>query len=58
MTWSIQGEREKILWACLIQACVINTHPPFPVMFWNENWVGYPVWVLNLLNEASSHEPG
>jgi hypothetical protein len=47
------GEWERILRASLVQAHVIYTHPPFPILFWYENWIGYPVWVLDLLNEAS-----
>jgi hypothetical protein len=51
-------ERAGILLACLVQACVINTHPPFSILFWYENWVAYPVWVLNFLNEANGQKPG
>jgi hypothetical protein len=47
-----------ILWACLVKACVIQTHPPFPILFWYEDWVGNPIWVLNFLNKASGKEPG
>jgi hypothetical protein len=46
-------ERERILWTCLVQACVINTHPPFPIFLRHKNWIGYLVHVLDLLNAAS-----
>jgi hypothetical protein len=51
-------EWERVLRACLIQAHVIYTHPLFPILFWHENWIGYPVWVLDLLNEDSGQKDG
>jgi hypothetical protein len=52
------GERERILRACFVQGCIINTYPPFSILFWYENRIGYPIQVLNLLNEVSGQEPG
>jgi hypothetical protein len=52
------GERERFFQACLVQACLIYTHPPPPILFWYKNWIGYLVWVLNLLNENCGQEPG
>jgi hypothetical protein len=31
------GEMESILKACLVQDCVIYTHPPSPIPFWYKN---------------------
>jgi hypothetical protein len=49
-------KRERIPQTLLIQACVINTHLPLLVLLWH-NWIGYPVRVLNILDEASSQKP-
>jgi hypothetical protein len=50
------GERERMIRACFVQACIINAHPPFLVLFWYENRIGYSVWVLNLLNEDNNQK--
>jgi hypothetical protein len=31
------GKSERILQASLIQACVIHTHLPLPILFWHKN---------------------
>jgi hypothetical protein len=36
-------ERERILQACFVQPCIINTHLPFAILFLYENRIGYPV---------------
>jgi hypothetical protein len=51
-------KRERIFRANLVQAHVINTHPPFLVLLWQKNWIGYPVWLLDLFNEASGQKLG
>jgi hypothetical protein len=52
------GERERILHACLVQACVIYTHSPLLILFRHKGWVHYLVWVMILLNKASGQELG
>ena len=26
-------QRKRILWACLVETRIVNTHPPFPTLF-------------------------
>jgi hypothetical protein len=47
------GKREKILQTCLVHACVVHTHRTFPTLLRHQNWIGYPVRVLDLLDKAS-----
>jgi hypothetical protein len=43
----VNAEKGKsIFWACLVQARVVNAHPPFPILFLYNNWIRYSVWVL------------
>jgi hypothetical protein len=46
------GKREMIFRTCLVQAFVISTHPPFPIIIRHKNWIDYPIQVLDLLNET------
>jgi hypothetical protein len=46
------GYGSRVLGTSLIQAGVVNAHPKLPVCLWNDDWVGQPHWVMNLLDEA------
>jgi hypothetical protein len=32
-------KRERVLWACLVQARVAYTHSPLPTLFGHENYI-------------------
>jgi hypothetical protein len=51
-------ERERILWACLVQACVIYAHPPFPILSCHKYQIGCPIWVIHFFHKAISQKPG
>jgi hypothetical protein len=34
------SERKRIFWTSLLRARVVNTRPPFPILFRYKNWVG------------------
>lgn len=51
-TW----DGEWILWACLVQAGIIDTHPPFPTFLSNEYKLGHPFGVVDFSDESSSEE--
>jgi hypothetical protein len=44
---------KRIFQTCLFQAHVVNTHPPFLILFLHKNRVGYPLWVLDFHDETS-----
>jgi hypothetical protein len=50
-------ERERILQARIVKACVIHTHLPFSILFWHKDQIGYPIWVLNFFNKAGGQKP-
>jgi hypothetical protein len=31
------GKRKRMFRTCLVHSCVINTHPPSPVLLWHKN---------------------
>ena len=33
-------EREGILWACLVDVCIVNTNPPFSILFLHHDYIG------------------
>ena len=47
-----------ILWTCLVEASIINTHSPFPGLLFNKNRIGKPVRVEYLSNESGCQEFG
>ena len=48
--WKSKG----ILWTVLVEVCVVDTHPPFVVvLFENEYWVCQPLGVVNFFDESS-----
>ena len=38
---------------CLVEAGVVDAHPKVPVGLWDDNRVGQPLTVVDLLDEAS-----
>ena len=54
MTRSMHGSPEMILWAVLVEVCVVDTHPPLVVVLLeDENGVIQPLGVVNFFNEPS-----
>ena len=47
-----------VLWACLVEASIINAHSPFLGLLFNKNRIGEPVGVVYLFDEASCQEFG
>jgi hypothetical protein len=50
------GKGEWIFRTCLVQDCIVNTHPPFPILLLYKNQICYQVRVLDFFNEANSQE--
>jgi hypothetical protein len=46
-------ERERIFGACLVETSVIDAHLKYPAGLGDDNRVGQPPWVVDLLNEAN-----
>ena len=47
-------EAEWILWAMLVEVCVVDAHPPLiVVLFENEYWIYQPLGVINFFDESS-----
>ena len=44
-------EGVAILGARLVQVCEVYTHPPFPIGFFNHQYIGQPVGVVHFPNE-------
>jgi hypothetical protein len=42
-----------VFWTCLIETSVVDAHPKFPTSLGDDNRVGQPPWVVDLLDEAS-----
>ena len=38
---------------CLVEAGVVDAHPKLPVGLWDDDQVGQPLGVVDLLDEAS-----
>src|SRR6185312_5441517 len=41
---------------CLVEAGVVDAHPKLPVSLWDDDRVGQPLGVVDLLDEASMQE--
>jgi hypothetical protein len=50
------GKGKWIFRTSLVHACVVNAHPPLPILLWYKHQICYPDRVLDILNEASSQE--
>ena len=50
-------QRKTVFWACFVKIGVVNTCSPFPIRFRNEDRIGYPRWVVSILDEFVFHEP-
>jgi hypothetical protein len=46
-------KRERIFGACLVQTSVVDAQPKLPTDLGDDNRVGQPPWVVDLLYEAS-----
>ena len=45
-------EPERILWAVLVEVCVVDAHPPLVVdLLEDKDWVGQPLGVVYFLDE-------
>jgi hypothetical protein len=42
-----------VFWTCLIESSVVDVHPKLPTRIGDDNRVGQPPWVMDLLDEAS-----
>jgi hypothetical protein len=42
-----------IFGTCLVETCVVDAHPKFPVGLWDDHRIGQPPGVMDLLYEAS-----
>ena len=62
MRWSrlfgLVWQRKMVLWACLVEAGIINAHSPFPGLLFDKNRIGKPVRVVYLLDESVCQEFG
>ena len=47
-----------ILWTCLVEASIINTHSPFPGLLFNKNGMGKPGRVEYLSDKSGCQEFG
>ena len=56
--WSMCGKRKMVLWACLVQASIINAQSPFPSLLFNKNRIGKSVGVEYLSDESGYQEFG
>jgi hypothetical protein len=45
-------ERERIFGACLVETSVVDAHPKLAASLGDDNWVGQPPRVVNLLDES------
>lgn len=42
----------------LVQACVIDAHSLFPILLLDQDGIGQPIQMLDLLDDSSVEEPG
>jgi hypothetical protein len=42
-----------VVWAVLVEISVVDTHPPFIVLFLYKNGIRYPLWMDYFFNESS-----
>ena len=47
-----------VLWTCLVEASIINTHSPFPSLLFHKNRIGELVGVVYLFDEFGCQECG
>jgi hypothetical protein len=47
------GKGKQIFRTCLVPTHVVNAHPLFPILFRYNNWICYPVRVLDFFDEAN-----
>jgi hypothetical protein len=46
-------KRERVFWTCLIETRVVDAHPKLLASLGDNNRIGQPLWVMDLLDEAS-----
>ena len=50
-------QRKTVFWACFVEISIVNTRPPFPIGFRNEDWIGYPRWIVSIPYKFVFDEP-
>ena len=46
-------KRIGVSWTCLVEAGVVDAHPELPVGLWDDDRIGQPLGMVDLLDEAS-----
>ena len=49
-------QRKWILWACFVEAHIVNTHPPFPALLSYKDGIGQPLWVVYFPDESGGRQ--
>ena len=49
-------EGKSILWANIIEVRIIDTHVPLAILLKDDHYIGQPLEVLNLSDEANGEE--
>jgi hypothetical protein len=45
-------KRKRVFGTCLIETSVVDAHLKLPADLWDDNRVGQPPWVVDLLDKA------